>query len=105
MRSGPLSRQSGTRRRCWTRTCRIASFCRRMRRGCPQQRRGRGADLAALDILMAERGGQAQGDSQTVEDLAAQAKAATFVEYGTPEPLAVGAGVLDKFVADALAAL
>jgi hyaluronoglucosaminidase len=63
------------------------------------------ADLAALDMLIAARGGNAQGDRQTVEDLAKQAQAATFVEYGTAEPLAVGAGVLDKFVADALAAL
>src|SRR5437868_3751002 len=63
------------------------------------------ADLAALDMLIAARGGDVQGDRQTVQDLAAQAKAATFVEYGTAEPLAVGAGVLDKFVADALAAL
>ena len=62
------------------------------------------ADLAALDMLVAARGG-APADKQVVEDLVAQAKAATFVEYGTPEPLAVGAGVLDKFVADALAAL
>ena len=61
------------------------------------------ADLAALDMLIAARGGDVQGSTQTVEDLTKQAKAATFVEYGTPEPLAVGAGVLDKFVADALA--
>jgi hypothetical protein len=66
------------------------------------------ADLAALDMLLVARGGnqaQAQGDKQVVDSFVAQAKAATFVEYGTPEPLAVGAGVLDKFVADALTAL
>src|SRR5438094_5199652 len=39
------------------------------------------ADLAALDMLVAAGGG-ASADKQVVEDLAAQAKAATFVEYG-----------------------
>jgi hyaluronoglucosaminidase len=64
------------------------------------------ADLAALDMLIAARGGSdVQGARQTVEDLVTHAQAATFVEYGTPEPLAVGAGALDKFAADALAAL
>src|SRR5581483_4693832 len=51
------------------------------------------ADLAALDLLLATRGGNVS-----------QAKAATFPEYGVGEPLVVGAGVLDRFVADALAA-
>lgn len=66
------------------------------------------ADLAALDMLVAAREGnqvQAQADKQAVDSLVAQAQAATFVERATPEPLAVGGGVLDKFVADALAAL
>ena len=66
------------------------------------------ADLAALDMLVAEREGnqaQVQADEGAVDALVAQAKAATFVEYGTAEPLAVGAGALDKFVVDALAAL
>jgi hyaluronoglucosaminidase len=66
------------------------------------------AGLAALDVLLVARTGrgtQADGEEQSVADLVAQAKAATFVEYGTAEPLSVGAGALDKFVADALAAL
>jgi hyaluronoglucosaminidase len=65
------------------------------------------ADLAALDMLVAARAGnqvQVQEDEQAVTGLVPQAKAATFVEYGTAEPLVVGAGALDKFAVDALAA-
>jgi len=65
------------------------------------------ADLAALDLLLATRGGngaQADLDRQTIGGNVSQAKAATFPEYGVGEPLVVGAGVLDRFVADALAA-
>ena len=66
------------------------------------------ADLTALDMLVAARGGRAaqvEADRRALVGLVALAKAFTNLEPSGASPVEVGGGVLDKFVTDALAAI